>query len=1180
MSVGQRPTHAVSAGAPAQPSGLPAGAFVLLDGEEYYRISGFHLLAPFLVNLASDTDLWMFIASSGGLTAGRINADGSLFPYLTSDQLYDAHHHSGPLTLIRVEEWVDGATEVPKLWEPFAESCGQRAIERNLYKSSNGNRIVFEEIDHDLGLRFEYRWAACDAFGWVRSCTLENRGESRRRGRILDGFRNVLPWGAPLSLYQSASNLVDAYKKSEVDPATGLGIFALTAGITDRPEAVEVLRANTVWCCGLKDMRVHLTLDAIHAFRRGSPIPGRNVLNGRRGNYLAVASFDLQPGQRQQWHLAADAGRDHLQIAELRQMLMSASDVSEQVETSLRGADEELRRNVASADGLQLTARPEASSHHFLNVLFNNMRGGVFLRNSDVPVADFLASLHARNKAVADRHGPTLRKGPGRVAVTELRRAARETGDPDFARLAHEYLPLHFGRRHGDPSRPWNRFEIRVRDRAGRRVLHHEGNWRDIFQNWEALGAAFPDFLPSMVARFVNASTVDGFNPYRITRDGVDWEVPAPGQPWSNLGYWGDHQIVYLLRLLEAMDRHDPLALPTMLAAEIFSYADVPYRLRPYADILRDPRATIVFDTERARLIDERVARMGTDGRLLMGPEGGVYHANLFEKLLVPALSKLSNLIPDAGIWMNTQRPEWNDANNALGGGSVSVLTLCHLRRYLSFLAGKLRAMPERELPVSAEIEAWFQSLAAIFERDASATEDARRGAAKSEFDRDSRMRKRIMDALGEAFSEYRAAVYAHGFSERRSLSARRAALLCETAREWIDRSIAANRREDGLYHTYNQLAFSDDGGRVRVTHLQEMLEGQVAVLSSGAVPPAEGLAILERLFASALYRPDQRSFMLYPERDLPGFLERNAVPEERVAAIPLLQDLLATEDRSLLARDACGTIRFHGDIRNAQDVGSILDALALQPDRSAAVARDKEAILALFDFVFGHRSYTGRSAAMYAYEGIGCIYWHMVAKLLLAVQEMVFDAERASAASDVREGLACMYSRVQSGLGYRKPVAEFGTFPIDPYSHTPPSGGAQQPGMTGQVKEEILCRLGELGVRVSAGEIEIRPLLLDDKEFLAAPAEFRCFDVEGRARSFALPAGSLAFTFCQIPVIYERVEGEAWVRVVLADGSTREQAGTRIESNLAAEVFHRGGRIDSIRVGLPARALSGGSPR
>ena len=45
----------------------------------------------------------------------------------------------------------------------------------------------------------------------------------------------------------------------------------------------------------------------------------------------------------------------------------------------------------------------------------------------------------------------------------------------------------------------------------------------------------------------------------------------------------------------------------------------------------------------------------------------------------------MSNFIPEAGIWMNTQRPEWNDANNALVGNGVSMVTLYYLRRFLKF---------------------------------------------------------------------------------------------------------------------------------------------------------------------------------------------------------------------------------------------------------------------------------------------------------------------------------------------------------------------------------------------------------------------------------------------------------------------------------------------------------------
>ena len=129
-------------------------------------------------------------------------------------------------------------------------------------------------------------------------------------------------------------------------------------------------------------------------------------------------------------------------------------------------------------------------------------------------------------------------------------------GDAQLLRLCSEYLPIRFGRRHGDPSRPWNDFSIDLRDRSGDPLLSYEGNWRDIFQNWEALAFSYPEFVENIIAKFVNASTIDGYNPYRITKEGIDWEVEEPDDPWSYIGYWGrppDHLPAEAARTLERL---------------------------------------------------------------------------------------------------------------------------------------------------------------------------------------------------------------------------------------------------------------------------------------------------------------------------------------------------------------------------------------------------------------------------------------------------------------------------------------------------------------------------------------------------------------------------------------------------------------------------------------------------
>ncbi|HBQ59672.1 MAG TPA: hypothetical protein DD671_08620, partial [Balneolaceae bacterium] len=197
----------------------------------------------------------------------------------------------------------------------------------------------------------------------------------------------------------------------------------------------------------------------------------------------------------------------------------------------------------------------------------------------------------------------------------ELDSLLSESEDADLDRLAGEYLSLKFSRRHGDPSRPWNKFSINTHSEVdGSKILDYEGNWRDIFQNWEALVHSYPLFVESMISKFLNATTFDGYNPYRVTKGGFDWETIEPDDPWSYIGYWGDHQIIYLLKFLEFYNDYRPEAFKALFRKNNFVYANVPYRIKSYEDILNDPKDTIDFDMESDRAIREKVAEIGADG--------------------------------------------------------------------------------------------------------------------------------------------------------------------------------------------------------------------------------------------------------------------------------------------------------------------------------------------------------------------------------------------------------------------------------------------------------------------------------------------------------------------------------------------------------------------------------------
>ncbi len=1138
------------------------GNFVTIDGEDFYQILNYDRMPPFLMSIVSANDHWMYLSSTGGLTAGRVRAENCLFPYETVDKLHDSAAHTGPITLIRYQD----PTGDHNIWQPFSDQLSGAPVgPRRLLKQVAGDQVLFEEEHESLGLVFRYRWRSSNKYGFVRTATIENLLGHEIEFDILDGLQNLLPSGVQLGTYQRASCLVDAYKHNEIDPTTGLGIFSMTAQILDRAEAAEVLRATTVWSCGLDDMTPALSPDVPARFARDEEIDPEEICTGQRGNFYVVSSLKLGPGESASWSLVADVARSHQRISQLRKELLGGASMGAALERSIQNDHRELVQNVASADGLQATGSQLSSTHHFANVLFNNLRGGVSADGYWVETQDFVDFVSKRNRAVAKADQAFLRGLPQRLAYTDLLSLAKKQNSTDLTRLAYEYLPLTFGRRHGDPSRPWNAFEIKVRNDDGSKVYNYQGNWRDIFQNWEALCQSFPAYLPSIVAKFLNASTIDGYNPYRITRDGIDWESPDPDDPWSNIGYWGDHQIIYLSKLLQWMNDYFPGELQELFDAPIFCYANVPYRIRSFDRIVSNSSETIDYDSFTAKEIERRVDEHGADGKLVLDSQGKVYYANAVEKLLVPILAKLSNFVVDGGIWLNTQRPEWNDANNALVGSGLSMVTVCYLRRHLSFLVETLKESSDKRFSVSVEVEQWFRSVRRTLQDNRSllnqpSVPDADRG--------------RILNDLGAAFSDYRLKVYEDGFTGKHTIGGNELVEFFDLVIDYFDHAIRANRREDGLYHAYNLLAHNQQERVASINHLYEMLEGQVAALSSGALDLGQAAELIQSMFDSKLYRNDQRSFLLYPDRSLRRFLQRNIIPERSLDAVRLLKELIDEGDQTLVARDESGEYRFHHSIQRKADLETQLDRLEQQDHWAQLVADDREQVIALFEDVFKHKTYTGRSGTMYGYEGLGCIYWHMVSKLLLAVQENVFGAiEQQSKV--MAEALADSYYLVRGGLSSDKTPQEYGAFPTDPYSHTTAHSGAQQPGMTGQVKEEILTRQGEMGIRVRNGEIQFQPFLLRRREFLNDAMTFTYFDIDGEEKTAELPANSLAFTVCQVPFVYELVESSFSARVLFADGTSESCDEQFLSQSLSEKLFQRTGEIIRVDVKIPTERVA-----
>jgi hypothetical protein len=139
-------------------------------------------------------------------------------------------------------------------------------------------------------------------------------------------------------------------------------------------------------------------------------------------------------------------------------------------------------------------------------------------------------------------------------------------------------------------------------------------------------------------------------------------------------------------------------------------------------------------------------------------------------------------------------------------------------------------------------------------------------------------------------------------------------------------------------------------------------------------------------------------------------------------------------------------------------------------------------------------------------------------------------------------------YYRVKAGIGVHNNPKNYGAFPTDPYSHTPSMMGAQQPGMTGQVKEDILSRFNELGLLVANGEIFVSPILLTCEDFI--------------------DKHELNFTYCSTPFTYRNGNSKS-IEIFWNDENTKSTVINchTIPESISKYIFTREAKIARVVV-------------
>jgi hypothetical protein len=153
------------------------------------------------------------------------------------------------------------------------------------------------------------------------------------------------------------------------------------------------------------------------------------------------------------------------------------------------------------------------------------------------------------------------------------------------------------------------------------------------------------------------------------------------------------------------------------------------------------------------------------------------------------------------------------------------------------------------------------------------------------------------------------------------------------------------------------------------------------------------------------------------------------------------------------------------------------------------------------------------------------------------------------------------------------KPPSLYGAFPTDPYSHTPAGKGAQQPGMTGQVKEDILSKFGELGIFVKNGQLYFNPCLLRKNEFLEKPKVFEYVNVHQEHKQLKLENGSLCFTYCQVPIVY-KLASENSLTIKHKNNTSNTFENLNMDKQNSRKIFERTGDIVQINVHIKESIL------
>ena len=161
-----------------------------------------------------------------------------------------------------------------------------------------------------------------------------------------------------------ADELLDAYKKNELDAASGVAVYSMSSRLTDKAEPSEALAATTVWSYGLGAPRYLLSARQLNDFRKGFPVAQESDVHGQRGAYFVTDHLQLSGGAQCHWGVVADVNQGPAAIADLIDRVVNGRCTEDAVNRDIDAGRARLQKMIGTADGFQASAEPRRDAVH------------------------------------------------------------------------------------------------------------------------------------------------------------------------------------------------------------------------------------------------------------------------------------------------------------------------------------------------------------------------------------------------------------------------------------------------------------------------------------------------------------------------------------------------------------------------------------------------------------------------------------------------------------------------------------------------------------------------------------------------------------------------------------------------------------------------------------------------